>query len=85
MVKNNDELISKIENDLKVLKLRKKIIQSKSVENENRKKRTRRLIQKGALLEKYFDIENLTVEQTEEFLKVFSNYVINNKPEKFKS
>jgi len=34
-----------------------------------RKARTRRLIRKGALLEKYFDIEELSVEETELFLK----------------
>lgn len=49
-----------------------------------RKKRTRRLIQKGALLEKYFESEHLSVEETEELLKTFSSYVNGNKSEKFK-
>ena len=49
-----------------------------------RKKRTRRLIQKGALLEKYFESEHLSVEETEELLKTFSGYVNGNKSEKFK-
>ena len=49
-----------------------------------RKKRTRRLIQKGALLEKYFEAEHLTVEETEDLLKMFSGYVNGNKSEKFK-
>jgi len=49
-----------------------------------RKKRANRLIQKGALLEKYFQCEELTAEETEELLKIFSNYVNANKPDKFK-
>lgn len=49
-----------------------------------RKKRTRRLIQKGALLEKYFESEHLSVEETEKLLKTFSSYVNGNKSEKFK-
>ena len=49
-----------------------------------RKKRTRRLIQKGALLEKYFESEHLSVEETEELLKTFSSYVNGNKSEKFR-
>lgn len=34
-----------------------------------RKERTRRLIQKGALAEKYFQIDNLTPDETELFFK----------------
>jgi len=34
-----------------------------------RKERTRRLIQKGALAEKYFQIENLAPDETELFFK----------------
>lgn len=37
--------------------------------NRERKERTRRLIQKGALAEKYFQIENLTPDETELFFK----------------
>ena len=49
-----------------------------------RKKRTRRLIQKGALLEKYFEAEHLSIEETEELLKIFAGYVNGNKSEKFR-
>ncbi|WP_407390464.1 hypothetical protein [Carnobacterium jeotgali] len=42
---------------------------------KERKERTRRLIQKGALLENYFECEHLSVKETEELLKIFSNYV----------
>lgn len=51
---------------------------------KERKERTRRLIQKGALLENYFECEHLSVKETEELLKVFSNYVNEKKQEKFK-
>ena len=50
-----------------------------------RKKRTRRLIQKGALLEKYFESEHLSVEETEELLKMVASYVNENKSQKFKN
>lgn len=36
---------------------------------KKRKARTRRLIQKGALLEKYFNLQDLTPDETESFLK----------------
>ena len=51
---------------------------------KERKERTRRLIQKGALLENYFECEHLSVEETEELLKTFSGYVNGNKSDKFK-
>jgi len=49
-----------------------------------RKKRAHRLIQKGALLEKYLDIEHLEVEDTEELLKMFSSFLKEKIPEKYK-
>lgn len=52
--------------------------------NKERKLRTRKLIQKGALLDKYFDIDNLSVDDTESLLKTFSEYVKSNKPDKYK-
>ena len=51
---------------------------------KKRKERTRKLIQKGALLDKYFDTENLSIDETEDFLKIFSNYIKENKPDKYK-
>lgn len=53
------------------------------MENE-RKKRANRLIQKGALLERYFEAEHLKIEETEELLKMFSEYVNEKKPSKYK-
>lgn len=63
-----------------------KLRQSKYYENRQaRKTRSRRLIQKGALLEKYFQAENLSVEQTEELLKMFAAYINAHKPDKLKN
>lgn len=52
--------------------------------DEDRKSRTRRLIQKGALLEKYFEIDNLSVSETEELLSLFARSIKEKKPAKFK-
>lgn len=73
-----------INKELEKLNIQKNILKSNSEQNVNRKQRTRRLIQKGALLEKYFELDNLTVDETEDFLKVFSEYIKNNKPDKYK-
>lgn len=63
-----------------------KLRQSKFYDSRQaRKARSRRLIQKGALLEKYFQIDNLSVEQTEELLKTFADFVLAHKPDKLKN
>lgn len=70
----------------KLLQEKNRLERSLLLDNQSeRKKRTRRLIQKGALLEKYFEAELLTVEETEELLKMFAGYVNAKKSEKFKS
>ena len=79
---NND--LNDINKRIEKLKIQKNILRANSEQNINRKSRTRRLIQKGALLEKYFEIAHLSPEETEEFLKVFSEYVKANTPMKFK-
>lgn len=78
-----DNELKKINDKINRLKIQKNILQANSEPNIARKKRTKRLIEKGALLEKYFEIDYLTVEETEEFLKVFSEYIKANKPNKF--
>ncbi|UOR14096.1 hypothetical protein [Halobacillus amylolyticus] len=52
--------------------------------DKERKKRANRLIQTGALAEKYFEMEHLTMEDREELFKVFANYINQNKPDKYK-
>lgn len=49
-----------------------------------RKKRASKLIQKGALLEKYFDCDHLDITETENLLHMFSQYVNDNKLDKHK-
>lgn len=76
--------LKQINERIEKLKIQRNILRANSEQNINRKSRTRRLIQKGALLEKYFEIAHLSPEETEEFLKVFSEYVKANTPMKFK-
>ncbi|MED3080191.1 hypothetical protein, partial [Bacillus wiedmannii] len=49
----------------------------------DRKKRTKRLIETGALCEKYFDMYHMTIEDREEVFKIFSNYIQANTPNRF--
>jgi len=46
---------------------------------DKRKARTKRLIETGALAEKYFGLEELTVEQREKVFQTFSAFVKKNK------
>ena len=79
LVSSKDKLQKKIDQEEFILR------QSKYFENSKaRKERTRLLIQKGALLDKYFETEFLSVDDTENLLKIFSNYVNSNKPDKYK-
>ncbi|KMY80382.1 hypothetical protein WZ78_09530 [Leuconostoc mesenteroides subsp. dextranicum] len=79
LVSSKDKLQKKIDQEEFILR------QSKYFENSKaRKERTRLLIQKGALLDKYFETESLSVDDTESLLKIFSNYVNSNKPDKYK-
>lgn len=70
--KRLNKLISKLAN-LNTTKVKKK-----------RKARSRRLIQKGALFEKYFEAEKLSLDESKELLKIFADYVNANKPDKYK-
>ena len=54
------------------------------LKNLDRKERAHRLIRKGAMLEKYFECEHLSPDETEELLKMYSKYINTNKPNKFK-
>lgn len=79
LVSSKDKLQKKIDQEEFILR------QSKYFENsKTRKERTRLLIQKGAILDKYFETESLSVDDTENLLKIFSNYVNSNKPDKYK-
>ena len=79
LIYKKKETQKKIERENSILKKSKYLESTKE-----RKERTRKLIQKGALLDKYFDTENLSIDETEDFLKIFSNYIKENKPDKYK-
>ena len=78
LISKKEEIQKKIERENSILKKSKYLESTKK-----RKERTRKLIQKGALLDKYFDTENLSIDETEDFLKIFSNYIKENKPDKY--
>lgn len=82
-MKKRYEKILTLEEQIQKLKIQQQLLKNQSTESAERKKRTRRLIQKGALLEKYFDLSHLSVEETEEVLKIFSSYVRGNLPLRF--
>ena len=79
LISKKEEIQKKIERENSILKKSKYLESTKE-----RKERTRKLIQKGALLDKYFDTENLSIDETEDFLKIFSNYIKEKKPDKYK-
>ena len=79
LISKKEEIQKKIERENSILKKSKYLESTKK-----RKERTRKLIQKGALLDKYFDTENLSINETEDFLKILSNYIKENKPDKYK-
>ncbi|MBO1103578.1 MULTISPECIES: hypothetical protein [Enterococcus] len=83
-MKKRYEKILTLEEQIQKLKIQQQLLKNQSTEPTERKKRTRRLIQKGALLEKYFDLSHLSVEETEEVLKIFSAYVRGNLPQRYK-
>ena len=56
LISKKEEIQKKIERENSILKKSKYLESTKE-----RKERTRKLIQKGALLDKYFDIENLSI------------------------
>lgn len=86
MVDNLDKLVQKKNELEKKIQKNELLMKQKQFyeSNKERKLRTRKLIQKGALLDKYFDIDNLSIDDTESLLKTFAEYVKSNKPEKYK-
>ena len=81
-----EKLLAKREKAQKRIEIEElKIRQYQYIENKKaRTARTRKLIQKGALLDKYFETESLSADETESLLKTFANYVNSNKPDKYK-
>jgi len=85
MDKNKD--INEINESLKLLKEKRNTLQKEAryaASQQYRKDRARRLIETGALAEKYFEISNLSLEEREELFQVFQSFILANKPLKFK-
>lgn len=76
-----DQEVIKLWNELKKTEQQKERILAKiNLENQKRRKqRAHKLIQKGALLEKYFEADKLSIEDTEKLLKMVSDFVISKK------
>ena len=67
---------------IKALENKKKAME-RALHRQDRKGRTRLLIQTGALCEKYFDMEDLSLSEREDVFKFFSSYIKNNIPLNF--
>ena len=65
--KTNEQKLAELEKKMEQLKAQKKAIQAKQSKIE-RAQRTRRLIQNGALAEKYLNAENMPPEYFEKLL-----------------
>lgn len=76
--------IKLIKNKIKLLEEKKKSF-NKALHTQDRKVRTRLLIQTGAFCEKYFDIKNLSLTEREEIFNIFSSYIKDNIPVKYKT
>lgn len=70
--------VNKLDQQIEHLERKKKIYEH-SLSKESRKERTRRLIQVGALAEKYFELDGNDLHDVEEIFKQFSSYVKANK------
>lgn len=83
----NDDQLKKIDQKIKDLKKlhhdTKRSIERKKSQNL-RKERARRLIETGALAEKYFEITNLDISEREDLFKIFSSFIKANKPNHLK-
>lgn len=78
-----NDRIKKLDEKIKMLEREKKIHEF-SLSKVNRKQRTHRLIQIGALSEKYFDLYHNDIQHIEEIFSQFSFYVKSNKLDKHK-
>ena len=74
--KTDEERLKELEKKIEQIKVQKQQVESRLKEKE-RKERTRRLIQVGAIFEKYFDIAD--VDQAEKIAFALKKYVENNK------
>lgn len=76
--------INKIDKQIEKLETEKKVLKRNINNQLSRKERTRRLIQIGALSEKYFDLKKNDLDEIELIFSQFSNYVKSKKLDKHK-
>lgn len=74
--KTDEERLKELEDKMDRIKARKQQVENR-IKQKERKERTRRLIQVGAIFEKYFEIED--EEQAEQVSYALKNYVEKNK------
>ena len=74
--KTDEERLKELEKKIEQIKVKKQQVESRLKEKQ-RKERTRRLIQVGAIFEKYFDIAD--VDQAEKIAFALKKHVENNK------
>ncbi|MGK7379739.1 hypothetical protein ACSFXN_18130 [Planococcus sp. 1R117A] len=80
MTSNRDNLVKseELKQQISDLERRKKRLQHEAKRRaswEERKARTKRLIETGALAEKYFGMEKLSVEEREKVFQTFSGFI----------
>ncbi|MCM3068310.1 hypothetical protein PH235_14530 [Trichococcus sp. K1Tr] len=74
--RTDEEILQELEEKIEKMKAKKQQVESRKKEKE-RKERTRRLIQVGAIFEKYFEIQS--EEEAEKIAKSLQSYVTKHK------
>jgi len=74
--KTDEDRLQELEEKMEQIKARKQQVENR-IKQKERKERTRRLIQVGAIFEKYFEVEG--EEQAEQVAYALKNYVDKNK------
>ena len=74
--RTDEEILQELEEKIEKMKAKKQQVEARKKEKE-RKERTRRLIQVGAIFEKYFEIQS--EEEAEKIAKALQSYVGKNK------
>jgi len=85
MKDNRLQQAKELQEKVKGLQQKKKRLANEAMRKiswENRKARTKRLIETGALAEKYFGLEELSVEDREKIFQTFSAFVKSKRVEK---
>ncbi|AQQ55242.1 hypothetical protein [Planococcus lenghuensis] len=80
---NNLAKSNELKQQITELKRKKKRLENETKRRANwekRKARTKRLVETGALAEKYFALEDLSIEERETIFRTFSEFVKSKRP-----